>query len=93
MKYIVPVDENFPRTEWLSYAVIDQILQKDIYSQFKTAFNVLTNFKLTVRGFLMHKVRSCAKRLELGNKIEFSDNASEHAKEVCILTLMEYFLL
>lgn len=82
MKYIVPVDENFPRTEWLSYAVIDQILQKDIYSQFKTAFNVLTNFKLTVRGFLMHKVRSCAKRLELGNKIEFSDNASEHAKEV-----------
>lgn len=82
MKYIVPVDENLPKAEWLSYAVIDQIFEKDIYRQFKTAFNVLTNFKLTVRGFLMHKVRSCAKRLELGNKFEFSDNASEHAKEV-----------
>lgn len=84
MKYIVPVDENLPKAEWLSYAAIDQIFAKDTYSQFKTAFNILANFKLTVRGFLMHKVRLCVRRLELGNKMEFSDNGkcTEHAKEV-----------
>ncbi len=84
MKYIVPVDENLPRAEWLSYAVIDQIFKKDIYRQFKTAFNVLTNFKLTVRGFLMHKVRFCSQRLESENnrnRPDFLGNTSKQANE------------
>lgn len=84
MKYIIAVDENRPRAEWLSYAAIDKIFARESYSQFKTAFNILNTFKLTVRGFLMHKVRLCVRRLDMDKKLDFSNTGGkeENAKEV-----------
>ena len=76
MKYIAAIDANKPRAEWLSYAAIDKVFEKDRYSQFKTAFNILNSFKLTVRGFLMHKVRFCVRRLETGNGNKDDDKFS-----------------
>ena len=84
MKYIRPVDETRPKVEWLSYAVED-IFKSEDYAEFKAAFQILNKFKLTVRGFLMNKVRRRVKTMELetGNeKFTNTGNAEEQAEEI-----------
>lgn len=85
MKFIRDVDENRPKEEWLSYA-IEEIFINDDDIQIKKAFYVLEDFKLTVRGFLMHKVRSRVSRLEIENRgfsiSEDEEDKEEQAKEI-----------
>lgn len=84
MKFICMVNENRPKGDWLSYA-IEEIFIKEDDIQIKKAFHVLENFKLTVRGFLMHKVRVRVSRLEPENGELYLSNAGskeDKAKEI-----------
>lgn len=74
LKFVVSVDKNKPKAEWLSYA-IDEIFVKEGDIQIRKAFHVLDKFKLTVRGFLMHKVRLRVSRLEPENSEFYVSNA------------------
>ena len=55
LKNVVPLDES-RKVEWLG-DVSEQLFDKNRYSQLKTAFMMLRDFKLTVRGFLMHRIQ------------------------------------
>lgn len=85
MKYMRPIDETRPRIEWLSYALIDDLFKGERYRQFRMAFQVLNDFKLSVRGFLMHMVRNRVKRLDIEEQsiyLSNSPNTEEQAKEI-----------
>lgn len=60
---VVPLDED-RKVEWLG-DVAEILFDKERYGQFKTAFLMVRDFKLTVRGFLMHRIRSRIDRLDL----------------------------
>lgn len=60
---LLPLDEFEDKTEWLE-KFAEKYFVKERYAQFKTAFLHLFNFQLSVRGFLMHKIRSRIDRLE-----------------------------
>lgn len=57
LKYVRKPNEGQPIYEWLK-AFSDEILNSENYSQIKLAFEFLYNFNVSVRGFLMHKVRA-----------------------------------
>lgn len=83
MQFICKIDENRPKEDWLTYAIEEIFIDDDDF-QIRKAFRILKDFKLTVRGFLMHKVRMRASRLEhekselrLSNKGSKEDQAKE----------------
>ena len=77
LKNVVPLDES-RKVEWLG-DVSEQLFDKNRYSQLKTAFMMLRDFKLTVRGFLMHRIRSRIDRLdfEKDSDMQFIDGSVE----------------
>lgn len=81
LKHICPIQENKEKSEWLR-DLAQNIFDKKRYNQFKIAFCMLADFQLTVRGFLMHRIRARIDRLnEIGyNTHESADK--EIAKEI-----------
>lgn len=63
LKYVVPLDDRGDKVAWL-YRVSNELFVKNRFSQFRTAFLMLADFQLSVRGFLMHRIRSRIDRLE-----------------------------
>ncbi len=76
MKYIVPIDEN-NKINWLN-DINEEFENK--YPQFKTAFDLIINFTLSIRGFLMHRIRSRIDKLELEAE-EFSIREQSNDKK------------
>lgn len=72
LKYVKPIDQSKPKIEWLSYAA-DDIFTKESQVHLRKAFHILDKFELTVRGFLMHKVRERVRRLEIENGKKFDE--------------------
>ncbi|WP_147338975.1 hypothetical protein [Ruminococcus sp. AF17-1AC] len=54
--HLLPVSDFDTTDEWLT-AFAERYLAKSRYDQFKVAFVMLSEFSLTVRGFLMHRIR------------------------------------
>jgi len=63
LEYLLPVDERKPKSEWLRDLAEEVFSRKDRYSQFRTAFLTLSDFQMSVRGFLMHRIRERIDRL------------------------------
>lgn len=53
---LMPVSDFDSTEEWL-LAFSDKYFRKSRYDQFKVAFVMLAEFSITVRGFLMHRIR------------------------------------
>lgn len=70
LKYVVPVDKD-KKLGWLRDAA-ETLFNMNRYSQFKIAFIMLDNFELTVRGFLMHRIRSRIDRFDLEKQSEIN---------------------
>lgn len=54
--HLLPVSDFDTTDEWLT-AFAERYFAKSRYDQFKVAFVMLSEFSLTVRGFLMHRIR------------------------------------
>lgn len=59
--HLMPVSDYSTPDEWLK-KFADRYFNKVRYEQFKVAFIMLSEFSLTVRGFLMHRIRDCIDR-------------------------------
>lgn len=79
LKYVIPFRED--KISWLG-DVSDYLFDKDRYSQFKTAFDMLYEFDLSVRGFLMHRIRSRIDRLEGSGYQTTESSMDEIAEEI-----------
>ena len=54
--HLMPLSDYDTPEEWLT-AFAEKYFVKQRYEQFKVSFNMLADFSLTVRGFLMHRIR------------------------------------
>lgn len=75
LKYVVPFKDGADKVDWLRQ-VSDELFVKNRFSQFRTAFLMLADFHLSVRGFLMHRIRSRIDRLDA---MGFDTNETETA--------------
>lgn len=88
LKHIRAVNKITP-DEWLSCAA-EEIFAEEDYEEFKKAFQILNGFKLTVRGFLMNKVRRRVKVMEIetGNE-KFTNTGTLEAQAEQIRRLLD----
>ena len=81
LKYVIPLAKDNDKVSWLK-SVSDKLFDKNRYSQFNTAFGMIYEFDLSVRGFLMHRIRSRIDRLE-GSGYQTKESAvTEIAEEI-----------
>lgn len=67
--------------EWL-FEFANTYFCKDRYDQFKTAFVMLADFSLTVRGFLMHRIRDRIDWLDPGDYVAQNLSPKDEAKKL-----------
>ncbi len=85
LKYVKPIDENRPKADWIAGAASDDIFKGADYVHIRKAFQVLDNFRLSVRGFLMDRIRQGVYRLQIENselRLSNRGNAREQAEEI-----------
>ncbi|MEE5993312.1 MAG: hypothetical protein V3G42_08730 [Oscillospiraceae bacterium] len=78
---LLPVSDFETPEEWL-HAFVAKYFVKVRYEQFKIAFNMLADFSLSVRGFLMHRIRDRIDLLNPNGYIEQSISKEEEAKKL-----------
>ena len=79
LKYICPYDEMAEKEKWFGL-LVNCVFSKEEYEQLKTAFEVLDNFQISVRGFFMHRIRQGLDRLDPNNcNIEKYKNPEDNA--------------
>lgn len=74
---LLPVSDFDTATEWLT-AFAKRYFVKSRYDQFKVAFIMLSDFSLTVRGFLMHRIRD---RIDKLNPTGYDDQRMSNEDE------------
>ena len=78
---LLPVSDYNTPEEWL-HAFVEKYFVKSRYEQFKIAFNMLADFTLSVRGFLMHRIRDRIDWLNPKGYMEQSLSSEEEAKKL-----------
>ena len=67
--HLLPLSDFYTTDEWL-IAFAERYFVKSRYDQFRVAFVMLSEFSLTVRGFLMHRIRD---RIDKLNPTDYND--------------------
>lgn len=81
--HLMPISDYDSAEEWL-LAFSDKYFVKSRYEQFKVAFVMLSEFSLTVRGFLMHRIRD---RIDKLNPTGYDDQRMSDEDEAKKLKL------
>lgn len=79
---VVSVEGLSDKVEWLRVVAADLFGDTGRYAQFKTAFLMIADFELSVRGFLMHRIRSRIDKLECEGFTTCEDNDQDIALEI-----------
>ncbi len=79
---LLPVEQTEEKAQWLCRLSEEIFEKKKRYSQFKTAFYMLGNFQISVRGFLMHRIRTRIDRLNSDGFQPTGTSTNEIAREI-----------